>query len=91
MKTILRLIRLLLILPMVVLEIIALGLGWLLFWIHKPAARWWVDLYMGVLPDGKWYYDEEFDSHATLSAYEDHPRHAALPRHTRHRQHAPDS
>ena len=59
MKTILRLIRLLLILPMAVLEIIALGFGWLLAIIHKPTARSWVNFYMGVLPDGKWYYDPQ--------------------------------
>lgn len=45
----------LIIIPMVILELIALAIGWTLAMIHKPTARAWCDFFMETLPDKEWY------------------------------------
>ena len=48
--------KILLIIPMVIIEIICLIIGWILAVLHKPTAKKWVEWMLAKLPDGKWYY-----------------------------------
>lgn len=56
--------RIILIIPMAVLELCALALGWLLAFAHEPTACRWVMFYMRVLPNGEWYYASNAQAHS---------------------------
>ena len=49
--------KVLVFIPLVIMEVIALALGWVIAFIHHPTAARWCKFYMRVLPDPSWYSD----------------------------------
>jgi hypothetical protein len=47
--------KIILIIPMAIIELLALAIGWVLAFIHRPTGVRWVNWCIRSLPDRDWY------------------------------------